>query len=477
VVAVKPSRDVEELAAELAARRRSDPPRPILLFLGTECGEAAGIPGPEVMASVVLEELRQTDPDFAHALLPESSWGDEDEMGEAFLRLLGGMSGIQRYRVLQPFYSPVGVPLFYRDLAALIAERYFPHILTTNWDSLLEQALDSVGLRPGVEYTTVVLSLPPELQQVPEDPSRRFVSVIKLHGDLGQSQLAVTEEEIEVAIRSEASQIKGELIGDVLMVGYKFESPPVDRWMSRSLGAKLWWVGQERPDHEHWKQIEQSRHVTYIHGETAQPDVFFGLLATHLLRLPVAQTLGTSLEEYKSIASGTSLGDDPIDPVALSAVIGSPSDEELEAEYFRGQLQRSQEVKQSLEQNLAPGEKNPRIEELLDYQRKQLSDLQDQVLSLDITKEHLIGLVERIDSVVDLASKRPDAKPAVDWETSAFLSEQVGTIVNEAQKDTPNQHVLSAALGAVYVIGQRLGPEVVPSPLLSELASFAPAIT
>ncbi len=69
------------------------------------------------------------------------------------------MTHLERFRVLEPFYRRVPVPLFYRDLAALAAG-FVTHVLTTNVDTLLEQALGAVGLTVGRDYCVDVCVRP-----------------------------------------------------------------------------------------------------------------------------------------------------------------------------------------------------------------------------------------------------------------------------------------------------------------------------
>lgn len=475
---MEPSKEIESLAQDLAGRHRMDPPPLPLLFLGTKCGEAAGIPGPEVIGPLVLQELRQTDPTLAETLLPEAQASDTNAAVDAFLRLLGGMSGIQRYRVLQPFYGSVPVPSFYMDLATLISYGYFSHILTTNWDSLLEQALASVGMRGGADYQTIVLGVPHGTREGSFVEGTPSATIVKLHGDLGQSQFAINEDEIEAAVRSHRSMVVDELRGDMVMVGYEFESPPVERWMAKMGTGDLWWVSSELPDADKLGPIAGNRNFRVISGENAHPQTFFGLLVTFLIRLPATRALSPSLEDWGSSSGMESFGSPERYPTGMrgGSLRTALGDEEVEAEYLQGQLLRSQNVRKILEQALPVGERNPQLDAQIEYQRKQVTELADQVRSLSTSQARLIDLVRQIEGAIQAAAGQTVA-PAVDPETISFLTEQVNTVIREAEKGSANQHVLSAALGAVLVVGQRLGREIVTPDLLSELSSYASETT
>jgi hypothetical protein len=465
---VLPSGDISQLSQDLAERRAAGEDGP-LLFLGTKCGEAAGVPGPELMAPVVFTDLRRTDPKLSEALLPNPN-PTEQESAEAFLRFLGGLSGFQRFRILQPFYARVPVPSFYQDLATLVATQYFRHILTTNVDSLFEQALMSQGLRNGIDFQVIVVSVPqsdrPQPTLIPDAP----ITLIKLHGDLGQSELPVTDAEIESAVRSQRRLVKEELTNEILMVGYEFESPPVEHWLGKMSGAPVWWISQEQPPQDRVAPIQAVREVRYVAGEEASPENFFGQLVNLLLRLPVITALNTSLEEFTS-ALPEAPADEAYGDVG-SYLATSPGDD-VEVELLKSQLHRSQAVKRQVERSLPTGESDPQIAAQLEYQRKQVSELEDQLRAK--TQHRILELVSELSSSIDRALGNPDS--GVDPDTAAFFKEQAGAVERETSKPSPNQHVLSAAIGSIVVLGDRLGRGVVSSNLLSELSSFAPGAT
>jgi hypothetical protein len=465
---MKPTDNISRLVDELADRRLRKDSAPPLLFLGTKCGEAAGVPGPEVMAPKVLAELRDSDKSLFKALLPDGDLSNEDEVVSAFLRLLGGMTDIQRYRVLYPFYSRVPVPLFYQDLATLISAGVFTHILTTNVDALLEQALSSAGLRRKADYDVMVLSVPRDPTGPPEFSPDVPVLIVKLHGDLGQTEIPIGDLEIEQAIRSQRLFVKGELRGDIVMVGYEFESMPIEDWLKRmTVGAELWWVNPEPPDQLRMAPIEQSREVIYIERENADPQNFFGVLATMLLRVPVTRTLTTSFDEFvKASASGQT------SPDAISRGIPQESEADLELEVLRGQLQRAQTVKRSIEQTLPSGDSSTQQETQLEYQRKQATQLEDEVRARG--QHLLVELMQSMEDAVARTQQDPSRSGLLDPDTVGFLNEQISAVRRESSKPDPNQHVVSAAMGALSVMADRLGRDVFPEDVTARLASFSP---
>ena len=155
---MKPSADVARLAGKMSELRAEQPPRPLPFLIGDLCGERAGVPSPAEIGRAALGSLFERSPTFRAQLLPAGVNAPDDEVEAAFLGWLGQMTHLQRYRVLEPFYRRVPVPLFYQDLADLLVGGFVTHILTTNVDTLLEQALDGRGLTAGRDYGVQVRS-------------------------------------------------------------------------------------------------------------------------------------------------------------------------------------------------------------------------------------------------------------------------------------------------------------------------------
>jgi NAD-dependent SIR2 family protein deacetylase len=74
-------------------------------------------------------------------------------------------------------------------IAQLVAAGYVRVILTTNFDHLIEQALDQVGIRPVVISTAAAASGASPMQH-------NAITLIKLHGDYVDPNIRNTEEEL-----------------------------------------------------------------------------------------------------------------------------------------------------------------------------------------------------------------------------------------------------------------------------------------
>jgi MoxR-like ATPase len=63
----------------------------------------------------------------------------------------------------------------------------------------------------------------------------------------------------------------------------------------------------------------------------------------------------------------------------------------------------------------------------------------------------------------------------VDAETRAYLLSQLAAVRSQFGAAAPNPHVVSAALGAVLVVADRLGPTVLNPQDVRALAGFSPS--
>jgi hypothetical protein len=457
---MKPTPGIAQLAEQMMERHADKYRDPLILFLGKECADAAGVPG---VASIA----RQV---FSDPFLPEATYvtgqdlDDSEALVQAFYRLLSDMPSGQRYRMLQSFYKGVPVPSFYQDLAALVKAGHFPHILTTSIDTLLEQALNGAGLWPGKDYQVISLGprqdRPPDV--APSGPADVQIHIVKLHGDLAQSEFVIAPDEITRALEPQRRFVKGELSGDMVIVGYEFESEPLNQWLAWTPGT-LWWVSEQAADAERMAPIEEKRHVVHIQGENARPESIFGQLVYLLLRRPEwTPTARSVIESATEEASAWS--------VPKSLVTDIPSaDEYSDSEYLRGQIQRSQQVLYELEQNVIPGERNVQLETQITYQRRKIVELEDQWRNLDGNRERVLSLMEQIKEAV--AQARPD-----DTRTVSFVQDQFRVVDQEYSHSVPNQDIISASVGAAVVLAERLGPDVVKPDVVQELAAFAPRV-
>ncbi len=417
---MKPSADVARLAGKMSELRAEQPPRTLPFLIGDLCGERAGVPSPAEIGRAALGSLFEQSPDLRAQLLPAGVTAPDDEVEAAFLGWLGQMTHLQRYRVLEPFYRRVPVPLFYQDLADLLVGGFVTHILTTNVDTLLEQALDGRGLTAGRDYGVQVVGSPDSVR-VPAEPTP--TTIVKLYGDLGQQQLAMDPLEIDRML-SENRFVKTELAAELVVVGHEVDHDQpraIDEWLARGSG-EIWWVHPE-PEADVLAPLGGGREVTKLTGEQGDPESFFGQLNLHLIRLPAAEVLG---------------------PPA-----GRRGDS-FEQAFLKSRIEKAQVSKYSFEQNATPGDENAGLQAQLGYLSDTAASYGSQLR--DLTPIDPGSVLTRL---VDEATRA-----GVEQATIDFLAQQATVVERELASPAPNQLLVSGAISAASSVAQGLATQL-----------------
>jgi hypothetical protein len=345
------------------------------------------------------------------------------------------------------------VPTFYQDIAKLLVNRYFASVLTTSIDTLLEQVLMANGLRSGSDYAVVSLA---ERLQSPSDPladrGGPALPILKLHGDLSQRDVAITPEEVDHILTPQRGLVKGELSRDMVLVGYRFESEPINKWLTWTRG-RLWWVSAERPTPDEVERIQEVHRVEYVDGDNGDPTQFFGLL-----NICLAQST-MQVEPPEGVLEGTF-------DVEKGVSSLQPTSADLEQELLRQRLAQKNSTLRSLEQQVASQGPNPQLQVQMDYERSQVADIENELRTAVYASDQIIAIVNAVARSV----RRYGADPG----SASFVRKQVNTIKAEYERTPPNQDVIGAAIGATLFVAGRLGPQVVDSELLAQLADIAP---
>lgn len=169
------------------------------LLLGSGTSRASGIPtGWEMVLDLVRKlaklEGEICDPDPADWF--RKKHGEEPD----YSKLLDGIAktSAERQQLLRSYFEPTeeergqGLKLpsaAHKAVARLAAAGYLRVIITTNFDRLIEKALEEIGITPTVISTTDQLSGALPL-------SHSGVTVIKLHGDYLDTRIRNTEPEL-----------------------------------------------------------------------------------------------------------------------------------------------------------------------------------------------------------------------------------------------------------------------------------------
>jgi hypothetical protein len=174
------------------------------LLLGAGMSREAGVPtGWQIVTDLVRRAAvaRGADEELA-AADPESWWarhGDGGPLGYSALLEALGDTPAARHKLLRGYFEPgeedrqAGLKrpgAAHRAVARLVARGWIRVVLTTNFDRLVEQALEAAGVQPQVVHGPAGL-----LGMTPLAHAR--VTVVKLHGDLTDLEARNTERELE----------------------------------------------------------------------------------------------------------------------------------------------------------------------------------------------------------------------------------------------------------------------------------------
>jgi hypothetical protein len=472
------------LAARILERKQNGSPPPYTLFLGEGCAQAAGLPGKQDIALQIFSDSslaqRYLGDGWRELLAlisgkcrenPER-WDEECpeaalRLSEAFEQFLDQMSPNSQQRMLQSYYASKAVPAFYQSLALLVKAGFFSHILTTNIDTLFEQALLSTGLQQGRDFRVISLGQREDssaqnkmysqfkgYDDIRQQSSFRMIDssdlplavlVVKLHGDIASRQTAYSMDSINAALNSQRSFLRSEFTGDLLFVGYRFESEPINHWLEWVPG-EFWWIDSKAPENEQFAALEDRRPVSFVSGPVASPDQFFSYLANQLLSLPASLNPAEDTEEAYTAGSKT-------------------TQEVSEEQYLRAELSRNQALLLSLVQSASPGDRSGQAQ--TDYQRRLVAELEDQLRSLESSQARLLRLMSDL--------RQACREVGIDPNATSFINSQLKIIRKEYEREIPNQAIVSAAVGAAVLLAERLGSELIDVELIEELASFAPS--
>lgn len=448
---------IEDLARRIYDRRPEGPERyqrgPYILFLGEGCAVAAGVPTREALADKALRTFGE-----------DPSSLNPDGVLKRFYEHLARLTPQATARMLQRLYASLPVPAFYRDLAVAVRHRLFPLIMTTNIDTLLEQALRESGMGPrDFRVTSIGLT-----QSYDFSEDENVVNIIKLHGDLGQGDASVVPQNIDMAVDMSKRFIKAELRGDLIMVGHRLGDDPVDRWLGHAPDRQLWWVNDEAPIPLQRGMLNAwSSYLREIHGELARPPIFFSELSDSLLRL----VRGEDVE----VADAESF--------ALETIVNEAAERAVDEgrrliDLLSGEIRRSQSALQSLEQEAIPVERSPKVQEQIKYEKNHITQLEDKMRSLPDVKPRVVDLIDHIFECVRKAGTNKELGEVADPAFQDYVALQVQAAKNELLKESPNPFLVSASIGATLTLADRLltkyGPSVISADDVRELAAYAP---
>jgi len=459
---------IRDLASVMSSRRMRKKDEQFPILLGKACAREAGQPYQQVIQKLG-NQLMSSDSALGGLLGPNivsMILGGSSNLGSdvALSQLLAAVPDIVRpsamkavYRLLQQYYGSLPVPLFYQDLGAILKAGYFSRVITTNYDNLLEQALESTAVPWRRDRDYHVIDVPAftreGLKHHLASLGRHGVLILKMHGDLRQEGDPIDFTELESALFDHRKTLYSELSEDLVVVGYERESPGIDKALHAQSGGTIWWVSETDTDPTFQSSLELVRTVNVIDGPEASPQRLFGTLWTLLSRLP----------EFAVSASDYSTDQESLDSVVHSDTDRSVSNN-LEHDVLSDSLARAKDELERLRQSSPPGA-NPNVDAQIDYQRAQIASLEDQVRIRQ--KDKIQSL---LDDILSRAKSGNLAPPTLE-----FLEQEASLVRSQFSLTSPNQDIISASIAAVAVLSARLGAVVAPPESVRELSSFAPS--
>jgi hypothetical protein len=117
----------------------------------------------------------------------------------------------------------------------------------------------------------------------------------------------------------------------------------------------------------------------------------------------------------------------------------------------------------NLEQTAGPDQRGLSWQSQIEYQRKRITELEDQLRSLEGNRNQVLDLLIKVNKAA--------GKSASDPNLTTFLRAQLRSVRREYERPEPNQAIVSAAIGATLSLAERLD---VDKDTLDSLSKFAP---
>ena len=426
---------IEELAGEMLHQYRESEP-PFIVFLGKACLRAATAQYTEQMKQSFMRAARTGENSAVVKFLGSPlNWNDLLEQG---LKTIPPNNRGSLRRLALSVYRRIPIPSFYQDLAVMTRQGYFREILTTNYDTLLEQALEATGMRRGVEYHVINLQNPDR----PAISDASGVLLFKLHGDLGEQEFDLNPGSLDHALQ----MVRPELRRDLLVVGYEGEAESINPWFCTSGAGAVWWIAENTdPVEKILEEIGASRELHVLNGRYASPEWFF----QHLFQLVVKSQLETP----------PALDDEADDAQAPIAV--PPLDQKTA---LRNEIEKAKNVLANLQQGQATALASADLEAQLEYQKQWIEKMERELMQLESPAAAPAVVVDEI--LKNLPSAQQDR-------VQATFQQQLQVLLNEWTKPEPNKQVVNAMLGTAIVLGEQFGERLLQSQHLQQLKALA----
>jgi hypothetical protein len=196
---------------------------------------------------------------------------------------LSSLSKDERYNLLKGYLGKEKPPEGYLHLAELVKEAYFNLIFSTNFDSFLEDALASVGLRS--ELNILINRSRHDKDQIKEALSHTSprVKVVKIRGNFQDRVFALTSREVLEFCEEIKDILIRHLSEDVIIVAHNPDDDDINRCLPGKGGA-IWYISPiEPPKSSFAGRVLRANRCRFICGRDGQFDNFFKALCRELV--------------------------------------------------------------------------------------------------------------------------------------------------------------------------------------------------
>lgn len=224
----------------LAQKMKHNPngSRSITVMLGAGCSLTSS--EKDITTQGILEALLR---EYTFSEEVPSSW---PELYKDFVNNVWANQGEQDHiQLLQPFFTDMVPSLGYQVLRWLVENNYVNQILTTNFDLMLDKALEGLSYRLIVGTQTMIIG---------NDPT---FTVVKAHGDMRYGELRFAPAELTRLPRELSEEIHRLTAGVVLVVGYRGQDVGLLNALEHSGDYAAYWAAPEVPDQLNAYENEQ----------------------------------------------------------------------------------------------------------------------------------------------------------------------------------------------------------------------------
>lgn len=165
-----------------------------------------------------------------------SSW---TELYKSFVNnVWEGQGNLNRIQLLEDFFIEMEPSTGYQAMRWLVENGYIDNILTTNFDLMIDKALEGLSYRLIVGKHREIVGTEPEPK----------LTLIKAHGDLKFGELRFAPDELSRLPEDLSKEIHACTLGPVLVVGYRGQDIGLLNALNDAGDYNAYWAAPSRPD-------------------------------------------------------------------------------------------------------------------------------------------------------------------------------------------------------------------------------------